>query len=85
MLNKALVLFGGALAASAHARREKSPDACPGYAASNVRDEGAVVTADLRLAGAACDVYGRDLGELKLLVEYQTGEFLKKIGGKGLC
>ncbi|KAH5411779.1 alpha/beta-glucosidase agdC [Parastagonospora nodorum] len=75
MLSKGLVLFGSALAASAHsleARQSKSLDACPGYAASNVKDDGATVTADLKLAGAACDVYGKDLVDLKLLVEYQT-------------
>jgi alpha-glucosidase len=80
MLSKRLVLFGSALAASAHsleARQSKSLDACPGYTASNVKDDGATVTADLKLAGAACDVYGKDLVDLKLLVEYQTGGSLE--------
>jgi len=50
-----------------------SLEACPGYAATNVHDDGSKVTADLRLAGPACNVYGDDLTDLKLEVEYQTG------------
>lgn len=46
---------------------------CPGYVASNVEETSSSLTADLKLAGEACNVYGRDLAELKLLVEYQTG------------
>lgn len=48
--------------------------ACPGYQASNVKTQhGAVVGADLTLAGTACNVYGTDLDNLKLEIEYQTG------------
>ena len=50
-----------------------SIDDCPGYAATNVVESATGLTADLNLAGPACNVYGYDLGELKLLVEYQTG------------
>jgi alpha-glucosidase len=32
------------------------------------------ITADLTLAGDACDVYSADLKDLKLLVEYQTSK-----------
>ncbi len=46
---------------------------CPGYAASNVKQSGTTLTADLTLAGPACNTYGTDLKDLKLLVEYQTG------------
>lgn len=50
---------------------------CPGYKASNVQKKGLWVTgADLNLAGAACNVYGTDLDNLKLSVEYQTRESL---------
>ncbi|KAI0156539.1 glycoside hydrolase family 31 protein [Xylariaceae sp. FL1272] len=45
---------------------------CPGYTASNVVDGNATLTADLTLAGTACNVYGTDLTDLKLLVEYQS-------------
>jgi alpha-glucosidase len=61
--------------ASALARRQAgSLESCPGYAASNVKNEGAKLTADLSLAGEACNAYGKDLTSLKLEVEYQTGE-----------
>ncbi len=46
---------------------------CPGYAATNIVETATGLTADLNLAGTACNVYGYDLGALKLLVEYQTG------------
>lgn len=52
-----------------------SIDQCPGYVASNVHySSDKIVSADLSLAGTACNVYGADLVDLKLLVEYQTGE-----------
>ncbi|KAI0179182.1 glycoside hydrolase family 31 protein [Hypoxylon sp. FL1284] len=54
----------GALAASI--------EDCPGYAASNVVDADGTVTADLTLSGDACDIYGTDLPNLQLLVEYQS-------------
>lgn len=48
-------------------------DSCPGYKASNVKQLGQRLTADLDLAGDACNIYGTDLPNLKLLVEAQTG------------
>ncbi|KAA8651458.1 putative alpha-glucosidase [Aspergillus tanneri] len=56
-----------------------SPDhrpQCPGYKASNVHEKDNSLTADLTLAGNPCNVYGSDLKDLKLLVEYQTDERL---------
>lgn len=47
---------------------------CPGYKASNVLTSYSGLTADLTLAGTACNVYGTDLTDLTLTVEYQTGE-----------
>ncbi|KAH9904359.1 glycoside hydrolase family 31 protein [Xylariomycetidae sp. FL2044] len=47
-------------------------DECPGYAASNIFNGNGTLTADLTLAGSACNAYGTDLVDLKLLVEYQT-------------
>jgi alpha-glucosidase len=47
--------------------------ACPGYKASNVRQTANAVTADLNLAGPACNIYGTDLRNLTLTVEYQSG------------
>lgn len=49
---------------------------CPGYNVVAVHDDGKTLTADLRLSGDACNVYGHDLPNLKLLVEYQTGGFM---------
>ncbi|PVH99466.1 glycoside hydrolase family 31 protein [Periconia macrospinosa] len=59
--------FGSALVP-----RQASNDSCPGYAASNIQDNGAKVTADLTLAGSACNLYGTDVENLKLEVDYQT-------------
>ena len=46
---------------------------CPGYTATNVDVTDSGLTADLTLAGAACNAYSEDLQELKLVVEHQTG------------
>lgn len=48
-------------------------DACPGYKAGNVQSDGATLTADLSLAGKACNVFGTDIQQLKLEVTYETG------------
>ena len=61
------VLASAALAASAPI------ESCPGYTASNVKQTANSLTADLTLAGEACNVFGEDIQDLKLLVEYQTG------------
>lgn len=45
---------------------------CPGYKASSVKRTDSGLTADLKLAGKACDVYGDDIRDLRLIVEYQT-------------
>lgn len=47
---------------------------CPGYSASNVQQNANGLTADLSLAGEACNAYGTDLPNLTLTVEYQSGE-----------
>jgi len=49
-------------------------DSCPGYKASDVETSGSGLTASLTLAGTACNVYGTDLEELTLIVEYQSGK-----------
>lgn len=50
---------------------------CPGYKASNVKTTASSLTADLSLAGAACNVYGTDLTGLTLQVVYETGKSSK--------
>lgn len=47
-------------------------DVCPGYKASNLENTASGFTADLTLAGPACNVYGNDIADLALTVEYQT-------------
>ncbi|KAI5859541.1 glycoside hydrolase family 31 protein [Durotheca rogersii] len=49
---------------------------CPGYTASNVRTTNNGLTADLTLAGDACNVYGTDIEALSLTVEYQAADRL---------
>ena len=49
-------------------------DNCTGYAASNIVETDSSLTADLTLAGAACNLYSEDIKDLKLVVEYQTSE-----------
>jgi alpha-glucosidase len=48
-------------------------DACPGYKATNVWSDESTLTADLSLAGKACNVFGTDIQQLKLEVTYETG------------
>ena len=47
-------------------------DVCPGYKASNVKRNAFGMTADLSLAGSACNVYGTDIDALSLKMEYQS-------------
>lgn len=76
MFTKGLLLLGAAVPALTRSVEKRQSSAslatCPGYTASNVQDNGSSLTADLALAGVACDVYGTDLKNLKLSVEYQT-------------
>ena len=74
-----LVAFAGcAIAAPAPldlvVRDGGSADDCPGYEASNVEKTDSTITADLTLAGDACNVYSPDIKDLKLVVEYQSSK-----------
>jgi alpha-glucosidase len=60
-----------ALALGSLARSVAAQD-CPGYSASNVDKSDYGLTADLTLAGDACNLYGDDIKDLRLIVEYQT-------------
>ncbi len=53
--------------------RAADPASCPGYTATNIDITDSGLTADLTLAGTACNVYSEDLQELKLVVEHQAG------------
>lgn len=63
------LLLGALLTAQSLAQSE-----CPGYTANNIQQSSTGLTADLRLAGQACNVYGTDLPNLRLTVDYQTCE-----------
>jgi len=73
-----LALASAAIANPVPAIFERATDlsSCPGYKASNVQTSDTGLTADLSLAGTACDVYGTDLTDLTLTVEYQTEQRL---------
>ena len=49
---------------------------CPGYVGSNVLRTPYGLTATLKLAGPACNVYGTDIETLNLTVEYQSSDRL---------
>ena len=48
-------------------------DDCPGYIASGVSKTSTGLTADLALGGTACNIYGNDITDLKLTVNYDSG------------
>lgn len=47
-------------------------DVCPGYTASGVTNTANGFTANLDIAGPPCNVYGNDIANLTLVVEYQA-------------
>lgn len=70
------LLVAAAFSATTIISRTSSVDplaGCPGYKASNVKTTSSSLTADLSLAGRACNVYGDDLTSLTLQVVYETG------------
>lgn len=48
---------------------------CKGYYAKNVQKRADGLTAELRLLGEGCAVYGKDVQTLKLEVQYQESEY----------
>ena len=73
VLSKPLTFLGLLGVAAAALVDPATLDACPGYKATNVEDNGSTLTADLTLAGQACNVFGTDVQQLKLQVTYETG------------
>lgn len=51
-----------------------NPTSCPGYVLKNVTLSTASLTATLQLASEPCNLYGPDIEDLGLLVEYQAGK-----------
>jgi len=49
---------------------------CPGYTASEIHHDAFGFTARLGLAGQACNVYGTDVKDLNLTVQYQSAQRL---------
>jgi alpha-glucosidase len=75
------ILAGSAFVAAASARaiaprQTNDSVSCPGYSASNVKQSGTGLSADLSLAGAACNSFGTDIENLRLTVSYDTGMLL---------
>ncbi|KAG8896761.1 hypothetical protein FRC00_005310 [Tulasnella sp. 408] len=52
-------------------RQSANVDSCPGYTAKNVKTGKGTLSADLVLAGTACNAYGPDVQNLKLAVTYE--------------
>ncbi|TLD21839.1 Glycoside hydrolase family 31 [Venturia nashicola] len=69
-----VVLLLPATSASVITQRQPTAglESCPGYTASNIAPTTNGLTADLKLAGPACNTYGQDLDNLKLSVVYET-------------
>ncbi|KAK6857859.1 alpha-glucosidase [Apiospora arundinis] len=76
MMMLSLAFAGVAAAATIGNRQLQSPSdpssACPGYTASNVQQSSNGLIASLKLAGDACNSFGRDIDELKLTVNYDN-------------
>ncbi|KAK7994138.1 hypothetical protein PG989_007519 [Apiospora arundinis] len=76
MMMLSLAFAGVAAAATIGNRQLQSlsdpSSACPGYTASNVQQYSNGLTASLKLAGDACNSFGRDVDELKLTVNYDN-------------
>ncbi|EME39005.1 glycoside hydrolase family 31 protein [Dothistroma septosporum NZE10] len=75
LLGATLALSSAAFASPyALTRRQSgtSTTQCPGYQASDVQTSSNGLTAKLALAGSSCNVYGTDIKDLTLTVEYQT-------------
>lgn len=68
-----LILHSLSLIALSAFRLVAAQSECPGYTATNIQQTQNGLTADLHLAGRACNVYGVDLPNLTLTVDYQTG------------
>lgn len=49
-------------------------DACPGYKVTHAKSTASSLSADLILAGGACNVFGKDVSQLKLDVTYETSK-----------
>jgi hypothetical protein len=69
-----LAILPGVIANILPRQSNATLDSCPGYKASGVETSDSGLTASLTLAGTACNVFGADLEELTLIVEYQSSK-----------
>lgn len=69
-----LLLAARASAKTAGVISTELDEACAGYNVSHFLQHGSRIEAQLDLVGAGCGVYGPDVTNLKLFVEYETGE-----------
>lgn len=72
-------LVGSGLAAQPSYPDNAVLSTCPGYKVSNVKTTSQGLTADLTLAGKACNVYGTDIDKLRLEVTYETGKCISDV------
>ncbi|KAH8722742.1 alpha-glucosidase-like protein, partial [Phaeosphaeriaceae sp. PMI808] len=70
-LQTSLILLAGLLQWGSSTPLKRA-DSCPGYKASNVQRSDNSLTADLTLAGTACNLHGQDLKDLKFSAQWQT-------------
>ena len=83
---------GAAVSVSRRQAGGATRESCPGYVASDVQTTATGLpsqiktglTASLNLGGEACNVYGADVPELKLSVNYDTGEYNFELLSKSL-
>ncbi len=75
---------GAAVSVSRRQAGGATRESCPGYVASNVQTTTTGLTASLNLGGEACNVYGTDVPELMLSVNYDTGEYNFELLSKSL-
>jgi len=66
-LRRWIVLYCSFIGVNAH------PDSCLGYSASEVTKGPSSFQAELHLIGSGCSIFGPDLPQLGVHVEYQTG------------
>lgn len=87
LLASATLALASAINTSLLKRQSSLPiEQCPGYAASNIQTIGGqVMSADLSLAGTACNTYGTDLDSLVLQVEYINGKFAHQSSHASIC
>ncbi|KAG2172345.1 hypothetical protein INT43_004887 [Umbelopsis isabellina] len=69
-----LVVAASANQLVSRANQDDPLSSCPGYKASKVKTNHNGLTADLTIAGKACNVYGSDLTDLTIEVVYETAD-----------